>query len=364
MSVVAPVERELLARLARPHAAPAVSLLIPLDHERPGNREDPRRIAAMRDGVLDALDCDRRPNVDAVVDRLDEVLAHIDLRHPIPGLAVLVAPDTSAVLHLRFAPRSSVVVGAEFAFAAVIEALQHDVRARALLVNRGETRCVDIDPNGVSEREDHGFPVRAIVRGSVGNPHEDLPAGERPRAEDALATFRAVWSATVALQRDDPRELVVIGTARDLAALDEIRGSEVPIAAQVRASHAWDRTPEIAGVARAALDVEHADAVRALCDAARAGIGHGVVDGIGAVWTAARAGRGHRLLVEPGLRHPMWARDDDLLGPADPGAAAHPDHADAVDGAISDVLARGGDVVVVPDGALTTLGRIALFTLG
>ena len=41
-----------------------------------------------------------------------------------------------------------------------------------------------------------------------------------------------------------------------------------------------------------------------------------------------------------------------------------PDHLDAVDVVISDVLGRGGDVVVVPDGALTVLGGIALFTRG
>ena len=73
-----------------------------------------------------------------------------------------------------------------------------------------------------------------------------------------------------------------------------------------------------------------------------------VVDGIGAVWTTARTGRGHQLLVEADLRHPMRTRDDDLLGPLDPGAAAEPDHLDAVDVVISEVGGTVGDIEILP----------------
>lgn len=352
----------MLERLVRPHAHPAVTLVIPFDHRRPGNREDPRRVAAIRTNVLASLDGTDAPGADAVAERLEEAIARIDLEHPVPGLVVLVAPDTTAVLHLGSAPRTSVTIARQFAFAAVLRELQHEVRVRALLLGRAESRCIEVDEGAASERTDHGFPVGAVVRGSVGNPHEDLPAGEHVLGEDARATFRSVWANLVELQRDAPREVVLVGTDRDLAYIDEVGGEEVPVAARIAAAHEWDRPEEVAHLVRSVLDDEHAAAMEELCSGARAALGYGVVVGAEPVWRAARAGRGHRLLAEEDLRYPTRPRGDGTLGPLDPARAADPDHLDAVDDAIAVTLALDGDVVIVPAGALEGLEGIALIT--
>ena len=357
-----PVDRPVLERLVRPHAHPAVTLVIPFDHRRPGNREDPRRIAAMRANVFASLDGTGAPGADAVAERLDDAIARVDLEHPVPGLVILVAPDTTAVLHLGSTPRTSVTIARQFALAAVLSALQHEVRARALLLGRAESRCIEVDDGTASERTDHGFPVDAVVRGSVGNPHEDRPAGERVVAEDALATFRTVWANLVALQRDAPREVVLVGTDRDLAFVDAVRGEEVPVAARVAASHEWDRPDEVAALVRPVLQAEHAAAMGELCRAAQEALGHGVVAGVAPVWRAARTGRGHRLLVEDDLRYPTRPQANDELGPLDLDAAADPEHLDGVDDAIAATLARDGEVIVVPAGALAGLDGIALVT--
>jgi hypothetical protein len=360
-----------LAPFARPHGAPAVTIVMPLEAARPGNPEDPRRLAAIRADVLAVLgDAGVAPEIEeAIRVRLDGVFAQLDLEHPVPGVVVLVAPDITATLPLGAGPRASVTVGREFAFSAALTALQDEVVARVLLLSRGLTRCIEFADGVAVERDDAGFPVARVVRGSIGNPHEDLPAGEHALAEDALATFRAVAVASSVRHHDDPRELVLVGTPDDLATFETVRDASPPVTARIAVAHVHDTAGALYAPVRDALHQAHSVVTLDACLEAAAHIGHGAIDGIGAVWEAAHAGRGHRLLVEAGFRHPMHLPDDAppdrppaTLGGLDTVWGGSPWHLDAVDETIAAVLRADGEVLVVPDGALTAVGRIVLTT--
>ena len=83
------------------------------------------------------------------------------------------------------------------------------------------------------------------------------------------------------------------------------------------------------------------------------------MSGVDQVWRDARRERGALLVVEEGFEHPAVLAADGHLRPAAEATAAGVID-DVVDELIEMVLASGGRVELMPDGALAAHQRIAL----
>jgi hypothetical protein len=336
---------------------PAVSLLCPLDTNRPGNPHDPRVLASLRDEAvrkLAALGPDDAGT--ALIARIDEAIASVDLTHPSPSVAVLAAPGVTRVLPLDGRVEPQVVVASSFATNELVAALRTAAPARVVVLAQGRTRCFDVTGDNVVERRDAGFPVEVEPPTEADTPQRDFPLAESERAEAVKFVFRAVDHALSKVQHRDRRPLVTVGTGRDLAYFDEVTNWRAAIIGRVQGNHERDTPAEIGRLVRPVL-AEHArEEEERACTMIREAIGTTAVWGIDEVWRAAQEGRGRRLVVEDGYQFDARVVDGTLVGADEHGTGVF----DAVDDAIDAVLRYGGEVVPVSAGPLSDRGHVAL----
>lgn len=352
------MEPHLIERLALQTAAPAVTIMCPLDLRRPGNAEDRLRFERLRRDA--ETHANRYPGgaTAATLRHLDEAVTMLDLTHPVPAVAVLAAPDTAMVLPLGTSCPPLSRVGHQFAIGELLTALQHEVRARGVLLARARTRCLEVWSGHAIERIDHGFPVQYTPPVEADAPHHDFPRSELEDDEAARATFRSVDRALRDLDRDDPADLVVIGSARDLAWFDEVTTVGTRIIGRVIGGNEHASATRVAAMVHGVVEDHRSIRTRNAARQARQALGWRAVAGVDEVWSAARIGRGHRLLVEEHFH--IDARGNN--GHLEPIAPEDPDRIDVVDDAIAEVISHDGEVVFTPTDTLADLGRIALVT--
>jgi hypothetical protein len=353
------MSRGTVEQLARLRAMPAVTILCPLDSQRPGNPYDPAALTELRDRA----EAQVRVNLSgraasSMVSRIDDALSALDLEHPTRGVAIFVSPDLSRIIPLGSTVDPEVVVGERFAIRGLLKALQHRPHARVVVLSQGKTRCIDLNGDHAAERLDSGFPLEVQPPVEADTPHGDFPLDEHEHAEAVKFVFRAVDHALDALQHRDERSLVLLGAERDLAFFDEITTQRSHVVGQLHGDYERQTADAIADLVQPALDAHQLEQQQQACAEAREAIGSRAVNGIVETWTAARAGRGHQLLVEDAFRFTARVVDD-TIEPAqdnDPGAI------DAVEDTVEEVVRHGGDVLVVPGDSLADVGRIALVT--
>ena len=332
----ATMECATIEALARASGRPAVSMVCPLDTRRPGNTEDPLRLAELRAEAAVLLAESANGEAPAILRRVDDAIASIDLEHPMPAVGIFVTADESHVLMLGVPMPARVVVDETFALRDVVTAVSRATRVRILALSRARTRCFDLSDVAIVERDDFGFPVQIAPPIQEDTPHRDLPIGEHEHDEVAKQVFRAVIQALDHVQHADPRPLVLLGPERDLAYFDAVARLE-PAAVMGRAHGNYDRetAAEIAELARPVVDAAVHAREAVLVAQVHEAIGRRALSGFDPVWDAARTGRGHRLVVEEG-----YARGDPL---------------------VREVVLHGGEVDVVSAGTLADLGHVALF---
>jgi hypothetical protein len=335
---------------------PAVSILCPLDTRRPGNPRDPRVLANLRDRAADRVASTLDgPAASSLISRIDDSIASIDLAHPSPSVAVLVAPEITRVLPLDEVVEPRVTVGRSFATHDLVAALARHIRGRALVLAQTNTRCIDVTGHELFEHRDEVFPVAVEPPTEADAPHRDFPLDEHEHAEAVKFVFRAVDHALGALQKRDARPLVLMGTERDLAYFEGVTNYRTHVVGRVYGSHERDTLDEIGALTRSVL-AEHAEAQQqATCDDLREALGTGAVSGIADVWKVARDGRARVLVVEDGYRFDAIVVDGELVAAPNGDASAF----DAVDDAVDAVIRQGGEVVPVSAGRLGDLGGIA-----
>jgi len=352
------MDQTLIRELAREHATPALSIFCALDTKDAGNDRDPKVLAALEHEAADRIETQMvGPDASAALRRrVSAAIASIDLAHPTAGVAVYVSPETSRVVSLPRAVENRVLLGNQFALRELIDAAGFVLPARVVVLSRELNRCFDVTDGVARERRDHGFPLAPPIVPDTNTPHRDFPLAEHERDETAKDVFRSVHRAVQALQREDPRDLVLVGDARDLAYWNTVAGSNNGVVARVHGNHERDTAAEIARLVAPALE-EHAEARRtAACARAREAVSSTAVAGMVDVWTAAQAGRGRLLLVERGYN--VCARE--VSGELRLLDHETRDSFDAVEATIAAVARHGGEIEIVPDGALADLGRIVL----
>lgn len=340
----------------------AVSILMPLDRDRPSNLEDPRRFAGLIEEAVDALlRWEDRREAAPLVARLRSLIDAVDFEHPNSGLAVFVSEFDTHVIPVPFVVPARVAVARRFAVRDLLDGIQDHAAGRVLLLSERESHMFLLDGTVMTEVLRGGFPVRSDVEQSRGRnaPHRDLPIHETAH-DDVRSTFRIVDRALDAAgSRDLP--LIVVGVERDLSLFLQVSLHAGQVVGTIRGNHL--RTPvrhlvelvdsALAGAAARRREAEVATLVAAV-DARAVAVD--ILD----VWRAAHEGRGRLLFVERGLELRGRAEPDHFeLVETEPGPfGARLD--DLVETVIAAVIAHGGEVIFVDPGELPEPLRIAL----
>jgi hypothetical protein len=353
------MDRTEIIELARRSAAPAVTIMLPVEHPVVSHPESRLRLRAL---VTEAIETTRTwwgPDVaDEVELQIDRAALSVPLREHASGLAVLATPDDVQVLHLAFPVQEEVIVDTTFATRQLLEGVERTPPCRVVTLDGHQARLYEAEGTRMHEVTTPGFPLHVQPPHEQDTPHRDRPIHEESEHEEHRIVQRAVDAALAEAQAARALPIVVVGAERELAYFRETSTQLDQVIGFVRGNHAHtavDHLAELVGeVVGAHLGDRGRRAVEELRDATDRGL---AVNGFHDVFSAATEKRGRHLVVEEGFHLPRdWV--DGLAAPE--GADAQIDTEDAVDDAIESVLLAGGDVTFVEPGTLEEFGHIGL----
>lgn len=349
-----------LRELGAVRGYPAISLLTPLQRQRPGNAEDPLRLRQLERAARQRLVAELGAGEsEAVLERLDAAIESVDLEHPTDAVAVFTTATETRVVPLPFPVSERLVIDDSFDTHDLVRGFLRHPPYRLLVLSEKGTRLLERDGSGLTEVHVAGFPH--LIEGARGEPLASGGfAAHSSRTDDQRKHFfRLVDQALATRACPHPLPVVVAGTDEALACFDGVTEHGEWIIGRVHGSHAHTAPKALEDLARPVLEAhlarERATAISELAESV--GTGRAVV-GIKAVWDHALAGRGRVLLVEDGFEYPARIVDQHLEPAGDPAAPGVLD--DAVGALVEAVLERGGEVVFVDEGALAEHGPVAM----
>jgi len=354
------MNRSDLQRLREPRGYPAVSLLSPLQRQRPGNPEDPARLRHLLEEARRRLHGELGARTSAAAFRnLDEGVESIDLSHPSEGVAVFATPTETRVFMLPFSVPERVVVNDAFETRDLAVGLARSPRYRVLVLAEKPARLLESDGTTLVEVRTDGFPM--FVEGARGEPLASggyAPHSSRSEGQQEQF-FRRVDHALAAYAGADPLPVMVVGTERDLAYFKKVTRHGEWIIGHLTLNEELTPPGELAHLVRPVLENYRAEqSVKAVAELVEA-IGAGLaVVGIKPTWERALEGRGRLLLVEEDFEYPARIVDRRLEPAGDVDAPEVLD--DAVDALIDIVVESRGEVVFLEPGALGVHGPIAM----
>lgn len=331
------MHRTAVADLLGPRRRPAVSIGVPLDRRRPGNPADRRRLRILAAEARERIGVGADGAAADVAHRLDDALATVDLRHPADGVLIFVAPGETHVLPVDFAVPERVVVDAAFSVRDLVRGLGRNAPHRVLVLGEGGTRLLEHDGRHLVEPVLVGFP--AVCPGA-----DDAPLGSggypihTDRPESLRRTFwRDVDRAFGRVDAEDPRPLVLAGSARDVKGFLGVSGHTASVIGTVIGDRHRETAAALDDVVRPVVADHLAQWRSVLVAELVESIGTGrMVSGLAPTQDAARSGRIDTLVV-------------DDAAPA----------TTEIEALIAEVLGRRGNVTVVDPGGLGTLAPVA-----
>jgi len=342
---------------------PCVTITLPTHRTSPDNRQDPVRLRNLTTEAIDRLlkEFSKR-DIDVLLNRMEKLIAGLDLRYALDGLALFVNRDLGRASLLPFSVKERVVVDETFYTRDLVYALNHSLRYWVLVLSEKPTRLFEGINDTLTEVQEEGFPM--VHEGPGGE--APLPGGfgvrkSAYRDERHRQFFRQVDDALKPIMADDALPLVVMGVDRYLAFFREVSAHGSMVVGTVSGN--YDKTPahELNQIVRPLVE-KHLMERRnsALGQLSRAVSERKFVSTVGEVWRLAHEGRGDTLLVEEDYHFPAVLDESGThLTPAsDPTVPGVMD--DAVDEVIETVLAKQGKVVFVANGQLVEHQRIAL----
>ena len=350
-----------VARLAAERHPMCLSLLMattPAEVMLPGDR------ATLQGLTLDALRrLDDEPDLRAVAQTRAALATTIARAQGGPtdrGLAILVSPQGAHLLHLRVAPRDRVVLDPTFATRDLLRSAAEDPAFLTLVIDGRAARLLHYGQRYTRPILGHDFPM---VRPEDSHGISGTDSGASRAQRERLRSFLREVDARLAA-RIEEFGLPVVLIANDRTAAEYLGlAPGRRIAAVVRTGSANASLADLERAARAALDEHVRDRAAAALDTVQVRLAHGrAVAGLEAAWEAMDDADPDLLVVE--RSHEAAARVSerrlDLVG--DP--EEHGVLDDAVDELIEAALARGAEVVTVPDGALARHRHLVLALRG
>jgi hypothetical protein len=342
---------------------PLLSLLLPTHRTAPANLQDPIRVRNLIKEATDRLLAEfYKRDIEPLLTRLEALAAQIDYYHTLDGLALYVSQDLALKFYLPFPVRERVIIDETFATRDLVYALHHSPRYWVLTLSGRLVRLYEGLRETLVEVTDYGFPKTSPwhegSRELSDDTDVDMSAHRDLRYRQFFDQVDSTFGQLVAT---DPLPLIVAGTDRNLAFFDRVSNHKRLIIATLCGNHSVTPVHKLAEQVWPSvqnhLRSQRQDALDALGVAVGAQM-HAA--GIGPAWRAGQEGRGTVLLVEEDYHYParLDASGLQLSSAGDPTAPDVID--DAVDELIEIVLAKGGQVVFVDNGALEAHQRIAM----
>ena len=342
---------------------PALSITLPTHRTSPDNQQDPIRVKKMVDQAVERLLKEfTKREIAPLLEHLDKLVAGIDYRHLLDGLALFANVDFARAVQLPFTLTEKINIGETFLTRDLVFAMNRTPRYWVLVLSEKPTRLYEATRANLVEIREGGFPVTHAGPGG----EESLPGGfgikkSAYRDEYHRQFFRQVDELLKPYLADDPLPLLLVGVDRFLSFFKEVSDHKEAILATLQGSH--DKTsPHELGelvweVARQALADKRNQVLQELEEA----VGERkTASGIGEVWRMAKDGRGHLLLVENDFHFPAKVDESGRhLVPVEDGSTTDVID-DAVDDIIETVLDKKGRVVFLENDELKTHQHIAL----
>ncbi len=348
----------MLAAERHPMCLSVLMRTTPAEVMLPGDR------ATLQGLTLDALRrLDEEPDVEAAARTRAGLAATIAQAQAGPtdrGLAILVSPQGTHLLHLRAAPRDRVVLDPTFATRDLVRSAAEDPAFLTLVIDGRAARLLHYGQRYTRPILGHDFPM---IRPDEGRrPSAPNGSADRARQERTRAFLREVDSRLAARVEGYQLPVVLVASERTAAEYLNLAPGR-RIAAVVRTGNGNTPVADLELAGRAALAEHIRDRAAAALDTVAVRLAHGrAVAGLAAAWEAIDRSDPDLLVVEHTHEAAARLSEDGLDLVEDP--EEHGVLDDAVDELIEAALARGVEVVTVPDGALARHGRLVLALRG
>ena len=343
------------------HTYPCLTITLPTHRTSPDNKQDPIRVKNLvSEGTNRLLGEFSKRDVAPLLDRLDALVSEIDYGYTLDGLILAVNRDMAREYVLPFTLNERVVVDDTFFTRDLVHAFNRARRYWVLSLSEQSTRLYAATRDDLEEITTGGFPMRHTGPGG----DTALPGGQGVntsayRDDRHRQFFREADTAFGARAAEDPLPLALAGVDRYLAFYREVSSADIiaTLRGNVDDLSAHDLGRRIWPSVREGFTARRREVLQQLEEAMSQ---RRVASTLGEVWHLAGLGRGKVLVVEEGYHQParLNAQGQLDLNVDDPTAPDVMD--DAVDEAITAVLAKGGQVVFVEDGELAFHSRIAL----
>jgi hypothetical protein len=358
------MRRSEIRALAEASSYPSLTITLPTHRTSPDNKQDPIRLRNLVAAAAERLNAEfSRREAEPLLRRLDELAASVDHNHNLDGLALFVSAELARAVALPFTLPERVVVDRTFFTRDLVYAYNRSPRYWVLALSEQPTRLFEATRDDLEElTEGTPFPLSHQGQGGArGLPNDPAINTSRLRDEHHRIFFREVDEAFGRCTADDPLPLAVVGVDRYLAFFQEVSGHSQQIVATLTGSHDRTSAHELGRMVWPLVREALAGRRAAIFDELDAAVGgQRCASTLGEVWRFAQEGRGATLVVEEGYHEAARLDESGLrLLPAD-GSDGPASLDDAVDETIVTVLAKGGRVVFVDDGALAAHSRIAL----
>jgi hypothetical protein len=338
---------------------PALSILLPTHRTSPDNKQDPIQVKNLVKEASDRLSEEfSARELEPLLKNLDELVNDIDYAYALDGLALFVAHDFAKKFYLPFTVPQRVIIDQTFATRDLVYGLHRAQRYWVILLSQNASRLLAGNGETLEEVNNKDFPLQMEGPGAT----TVLPdSADSSYLDDRHRRFfQSVDRAFTAYAEDDTLPIVLGGVIRQISFFQEVSQYTAQVAGTLTGN--FDKAtlsqlvPEVWPIVRGVREQQRVDALASL-DAA---MGEGkVVSAIEEVWRLAQDGRGKLLLVEKGYHIPAVVDESGGLQVVDEAGGTEVMD-DAVDEIIEAVLAKGGEVMLLDDNALTDHHRIAL----
>lgn len=343
---------------------PALTITLPTHRTSLENKQDRIRLENLLKQANNTLTAELgKKGAEPIAARLESLVANLDYRYLLDGLALFVNSDFARAVMLPVKQINERVILADSFFTRdLVFAMNRTPRYWVLALSEKPTRLYEAARDDLVEIKSDGFPM--VHEGPGGA--TSLPGGfgikkSAYRDEYHRKFFRSVDSNLRPLLNDDPLPLVIVGVDRYLAFFDEVTKNKSAVIGRLMGSHDKTSPAELAKLVWPLVKdwqaKQRQEALQALSKAVGEGRSKSSID---EVWRSAKYGDGLLFFVEEDYHHPAGVDQSglQLLPPDDP--AATKQFADVIDEIIEMVLLSHGRIVFVPQGALINDQRMAL----
>lgn len=356
------INRQDLLELQSIQSNPALSILLPTHRTSPDNKQDPILVKNLIDQAKVRLSEEfSQRELSPLLQNLEDLVNQIDYPHTLDGLALFVSHDFTKLYNLPFTVPARVVIDKTFATRDLVYGMHRAQRYWVLLLSQSFTRLLAGTGETLEEVSDRIFPMQMRDPRTTGPLSGGMGFDRSSYMDDMNRQFyRQVDIALLEYTKHDPLPIVVGGVDRQASFFNEVSQQSQLIAGTLSGNFdkvpIHELTPQAWSIVQTVRANQREQALQELDQAMGAQL---VVSMIEEVWRLAREGRGKLLLTEKNFHIPAVLTDAGQLKLVDEvGGVDIMD--DAVDEIIEAVLAKGGEVVFVEDGALAVYQRVAM----